>query len=201
MKRKAIFGGTFDPIHVGHLYIASKAIYDLALDEVIFMPDGNPPHKNNFNITDAYLRYEMVKMAVRYEPKFKVSDFEINKKGFCYTYETVEAFKAMEEDTQLFFLSGVDCLMELETWKNVDRILNNCTLTVFNRPGYMKEDIEKQKKVIEEKYKSKIIFMDVPPLDISSTEIRRSIKLGRSYACLLPESVWNMVVELKLYNE
>lgn len=200
MKRMAIFGGTFDPIHIGHLYIASRALYDLDIDEVVFMPSGNPPHKNNSNITDAYLRYEMVKMAVKYESRFKVSSFEVNKKEPCYTYETLEAIKRKEPDRELYFLSGADCLMELDTWKRVDRIFKSCTLVVFNRPGYGKNEISEQKSVIERRYGTKIIFLDIPLIDISSTEIRNAIRKGENPGCLLPEAVWNTIKEMNLYG-
>lgn len=200
MKKKAIFGGTFDPIHIGHLYIASRTLYDLNIDEVLFMPSGNPPHKINSNITDAYMRYEMVKMAVKYEPRFKVSNFEVDKKKPCYTYETIETMKIREPDTKWYFLSGADCLMELNTWKNVNIILKNCTLIVFNRPGYDKDEIVLQKKAIEKKYNTDVFFLDIPMVDISSTNIRNSIKKGENPGCLLPEGVWNTIRQLNLYK-
>jgi nicotinate-nucleotide adenylyltransferase len=200
MKKKAIFGGTFDPIHVGHLYIASRALYDLDIDEVVFMPSGNPPHKKNSNITDAYLRYEMVKTASKYEPRFIVSNFEVDKKKPCYTYETIEAMRLKEPDTKWYFLSGADCLMELNTWKNVDRILKICNLIVFNRPGYIKDEIIAQKNKIEDRYNTEILFLDIPLLDISSTGIRNAIKEGKNMSCLLSEGVWNTIRELNLYT-
>lgn len=199
MKKKAIFGGTFDPIHIGHLYIASRALYDLDIDEVVFMPSGNPPHKISSNITDAYLRYEMVKMAIKVEKRFKVSNYEIDKKKPCYTYETIEAMRNMEPDTKWYFLAGADCLMELNAWRNVDRILKNCTLIVFNRPGYIIDEISKQKSIIEEKYDTEILFLDIPLIDISSTGIRNDIRAGKNLGCLLSQGVWNMIKELNLY--
>lgn len=199
MKKKAIFGGTFNPIHIGHLCIAMNALYGLGLDEIIFMPCGNPPHKRDSNILDAYLRYEMVSMTIKYEEKFKVSNFEISRDVPSYTFETMEYFKKNEPDTIWYFLSGADCLMEIDSWKNVSRILNSCNLAVFSRPGYIKEDILKQKRIVEERYGKKIFFLDMPLIDISSTEIRNSIRAGKNVSCLLPESVWNFINQLNLY--
>lgn len=199
MKKKAIFGGTFNPIHMGHLCIAMNALYELGLDEIIFMPCGNPPHKRDADILDAYLRYEMVSMAAKCEKRFKVSNFEILRNVPSYTFETVEYFKKNEPDTIWYFLTGADCLMEIGSWKNVNRILNSCSLAVFSRPGYIKKDILKQKGIVEKRYGKEIFFLDMPLLDISSTEIRKSIKAHKNVSCLLPESVWNFINQLNLY--
>jgi len=200
MNRKAIFGGTFDPIHNGHLHIAYEALNFLNLDKIIFMPSGNPPHKLKVDKTDAFIRCELIKMAVRGESFFQVSDYEINRKEINYTYKTLEHFLSLEPDTDWYFITGVDCLMELDSWKNVDRILNGCKLVVFNRPGYEKEEILKQKLKIEKIYNKEIIFMDLPLLDISSSTIKKKIKNGDNVSYLMPNGVYNTVLELGLYR-
>lgn len=200
MIKKAIFGGTFDPIHNGHLYIAYEALYKLQLDNIIFMPSGNPPHKFGRNITDGFLRYEMVKMATRRENRFDVSDYELRKSNFSYTYETLKYFNNIEKDTMWYFLTGVDCLMDVESWKNSEEIFKLCRFVVFNRPGYGMKNIQDQKNRIERKYSSEIIFLDVPLLDISSTNIRKAIKEEKNVSCFLPESVYNTIEVLKLYS-
>lgn len=199
MIKKGIFGGTFDPIHNGHLYIASEALYRLGLDKVIFMPSGNPPHKSNKEITDGSIRYELVKMAIRDKSFFEVSDYEIRKKGLSFTYETMEYLKKNEYNVKLFFITGADCLMDLDLWKNVDRILNACTLVVFGRPGYNKNELLEQKKKIEDRYGKEIIFMDLLLLDISSSNIREDIRNGKVIDYFLPQGVYNSIVELGLY--
>ncbi|PRR77286.1 Nicotinate-nucleotide adenylyltransferase [Clostridium liquoris] len=199
MKKQAIFGGTFDPIHNGHLHIAYEALYKLNLDKIIFIPSGNPPHKFYREITDGYIRYEMVNMAIREEEKFELSDYEIKKSGFSYTYETLEYFKNSFQDIQWYFLTGVDCLMELDGWKNIDKIMEICELVVFNRPGFNKWAILRQKERVEKKYNKKIIFLDIPLLDISSTDVRRLIKENKNVRYFLPEGVYNTIKELKLY--
>jgi len=200
MNRKAIFGGTFDPIHNGHLHIAYEALSFLKLDKLIFMPSGNPPHKLKIDKTDAFIRCELIRMAIRGERLFQVSDYEINRKEVNYTYKTLEHFASLEEDTQWYFITGVDCLMELDSWKNVDRILNSSKLAVFNRPGYEKAEIIKQKDRIEKIYHKEIIFMDLPLLDISSSTIKKKVQKGNNVSYLMPQGVYNTVLELGLYK-
>lgn len=200
MKRKGIFGGTFDPIHNGHLHIAYEALYKLGLDKVIFIPSGNPPHKTDKIVTDAQLRFTLVKETIENEKKFQVSDYEIKKKNLSYTYETLNFFNSLQPETEWYFITGVDCLMEIDTWKNVHQILSQCKFVVFNRPGYNKQDIESQKRKIEEKYDKKIIFLDIPILEISSTQIREKIKKGESVSYLIPEKVNYLLNKMELYR-
>jgi len=201
MKRKAIFGGTFDPIHNGHLHIAYEALNFLNLDRLIFMPSGNPPHKLKVDKTDAFIRLELIRMATRGEKLFQVSDYEINRKEVNFTYKTLEHFNSLEPDIEWYFITGVDCLMELDSWKNVERILNSCKLVVFNRPGYEINEIMKQKSKVEGIYNKEIIFMDLPLLDISSSNIKKKIREGKNVNYLMPQGVYNTVVELGLYNK
>lgn len=203
MVKKAIFGGTFDPIHNGHIHIAYEAIYRLGLDKVVFMPTGNPPHKLKKRVTDAFLRYEMVKVAIRSESKFTVSNYEVNKPTLSYTYSTLEHFNKIESKTEWYFLTGADCLMDIEKWSKVDIIFKLCKFIVFNRPGFpvfTSEGIMAQKKRIEEKYSTDIIYLDAPLFDISSTVIRNSVREGKNINYFLPESVCNIIKQLNLYK-
>lgn len=200
MLKKGIFGGTFDPIHNGHLNIAYEALYALKLDKVYFMPTGKPPHKNVQGVTSSILRYEMVKMAIRSEEKFEVCDYEINKKNESYTYETVFYFKKKEKETEWYFITGADCLFTLEQWKNIKSIFTNCKLVVFERKGYNKKEILEQKRYIENKYNTDIILLKAPVLEISSTDIRESIKSGKKVDFLMPTGVYNTILNFKLYK-
>lgn len=200
MMKKGIFGGTFDPIHNGHLNIAYETLYDLNLDKLYFIPTGNPPHKSLNNITSAYLRYELVKMAIRDEEAFEVCDYEINKKKKSYTYETVKYFKEKENSTEWYFITGADCLFDLDKWKNTEEIFKNCNLVVFPRRGYNEKDIIKQKKYIEKKYNTKIKILKAPLLEISSTELRKRLKDNKRVDYLMPKGVYNTIKALNLYK-
>ncbi|MHC6179049.1 nicotinate-nucleotide adenylyltransferase [Clostridium sp. JNZ X4-2] len=203
MIKKAIFGGTFDPIHIGHIHIAYGALYDLKLDSIVFMPTGNPPHKLKENVTDALLRYDMVRNAIKSESKFTVSDYEINRPNLSYTYNTLEYFNKLEKQTQWYFLTGMDCLMDVENWNKVEDIFKLCQFIVFNRPGFPTftiKNIKEQKKKIEERYSTKIIYLNAPLLDISSTTIRNSISEGKNVDYLLPGNVSHIIKQLGLYK-
>ncbi|GAA0177534.1 nicotinate-nucleotide adenylyltransferase [Clostridium sediminicola] len=201
MKKKGVLGGTFDPIHNGHLHIAYEALYRLQLDEIIFMPSGNPPHKKEKDITNAETRYLLVKTAIEDEEKFNVSDYEIESKGYSYTYKTVEHLYQVEADTEWYFITGADCLMELDAWKNVEGIFEKCNFVVFTRAGYSKEQLLTQKRLVEEKYDKEIIFLDMPLIDISSTFIREKISNCKEVSYLIPWNLHNKIKELRLYKK
>lgn len=198
--RKAIFGGTFDPIHNGHMHIAYEALYNLNLDLIIFMPSGNPPHKVQKKVTEGKIRYEIVESAIKDEARFDISDYEINSNELSYTYKTLKHFNDLEPNTEWFFITGADSLIDLERWRNVKGILENCTLVVFTRPGYSLEEIKKQKKNIEEKYNADIIFLNMPVIDISSTIIKKKISENKNVKYLLPYEAYKIIKKLNLYK-
>ncbi|HEY8890367.1 MAG TPA: nicotinate-nucleotide adenylyltransferase [Clostridium sp.] len=198
--KKAIFGGTFDPIHIGHVHIAYEALYNLHLDKILFMPAGNPPNKLNEKITNSQIRYDLVKKAIECESDFEISDYEIKKKENSYTYETIELFSKSQRKTEWYFLIGVDSLMDLNNWKNVGRILDNCKLVVYNRAGFTVEEVLKQKKYVEQKFNKEIIFLDMSIIDISSTKIRKNIKQGKNVNYMLPGGVGTIIDKLHLYK-
>lgn len=199
--KKVIFGGTFDPIHNGHIHIAYEALYNLEVDEIIFMPAGHPPHKNNKRVTSGRVRYEMVLKAIEGEEKFSVSDYEIKNKGLSYTYNTLIHFNKIEPDTEWFFLVGVDSLMALKTWMNIDIILDNCTLVVFSRSGFLEKNVLEMKSRLEAEYNTNIIFLQMPLLDISSTTIKEKIAQHKVVNYLLPYKVEGMINKYNLYRD
>ncbi|MGY5240740.1 nicotinate-nucleotide adenylyltransferase [Clostridium tertium] len=198
MKKIGIIGGTFNPIHLAHLYIAYEAKCQLNLDKVIFMPAGSPPHKKNEDILEAPLRYKMVLEAIKKYEDFEISNYEIEKEGFSYTYETLENFKS--KDNILYFITGADCLINIEKWKNPDRIFKTSKLVVFNRPGYDKESLKLQKNEIEKKYNTSINFLDIMDLEISSTMIRDRIKDGKKIDFFIPKEVLDFIRKNNIYN-
>lgn len=198
MERLGIIGGTFDPIHLGHIYIAKQAKEKLNLDKVIFMPAGSQPLKINKKVTEASLRLEMVKKAIQGIGYFEVSDYEIKKEGISYTYLTLEEFFA--PNRELFFITGADCLMSLELWHGIEKIFKCCTFVVFTRPGYDKLELEKQKVKLEEKYITKIEVLEVNSPNISSTKIREGIRDNIDVSKFLPKSVLETIRKHGLYR-
>lgn len=203
MKRYGIIGGTFDPIHNAHLYIAYEAREQLDLDEVIFMPAGKQPFKVNNIVTDSKLRYEMVKIATEPFNEFSVSSYEIEKGGLSFTYETLQHFKGesydQNEDKELFFITGADCLISIEEWREVEKIFSLATLVVFARDGISKSEMIEKKKIIEEKYNGKIIILDLKELEISSTDIRERINQNKRIDFFVPQKVVDIIYNNELY--
>ena len=198
MKKIGIVGGTFNPIHLAHLYIAYEAKNQLNLDKIIFMPAGSPPHKKDEEVLEASLRYNMVCEAIKNYEDFEISNYEISKEGYSYTYETLENFKS--KDNELYFITGADCLMDIEKWKNPEEIFKLSKLTVFNRPGYSNKNLTIQKEKIESKFNTNIEFLDIINLEISSTMIRKRIKEGKRVDFFLPKEVLNYIKENNIYN-
>lgn len=201
MKKIGVLGGTFDPIHNGHVYIAYEAYKNLELDEVIFMPSGKPPHKRNRQITNDEIRYLMVEKAIEPYSFFTISNYEIEKNGLSFTYETLKYLKDSLGEVELYFITGADCLIQLDLWRNVDEIMNLSTFVVFNRPGFEKIDLLTQKGKVENKYNTKIEFLDLLNLEISSSLIRERIAKSLDVRFFLPEGVLNIIKEKKLYLE
>lgn len=199
MKKVGIIGGTFNPIHLAHLYIAYESKDQLNLDKVIFIPTGSPPHKDNRGVLRASLRYSMVEKAIASYDGFEISDYEIQKSGYSYTYETIEKFKT--DDCELFFITGADCLMDIEKWKFPERILELCTFVVFARGGYNNIKSLEQKKYIEKKYNTNIKFLDIIDLEISSSMIRKRIKDNKRVDFFMPKDVLDFIKEKGLYKE
>lgn len=214
MKRYGIIGGSFDPIHYAHLYIAYEAKKQLNLDKVIFMPAGKQPLKAKNKVTESNLRYDMVKIAIESFEEFSVSRYEIEKEGLSFTYETLEHFKGVDNDSdqyikhqefdceekELYFITGADCLMDIEKWKEVDKIFSLCTLVVFVRGGFNKQELMSQKRKIEEKYNGNIIILDLKELEISSTDIRERVAQNKRIDFFVPPEVVKYIDEKQLYN-
>lgn len=201
-KRYGIMGGTFDPIHTGHLVVADEVRTSFKLDKVIFIPTGDPPHKDQKNVSPGRNRYEMTLLATVTNPFFEISRLELDRKGITYTVDTiVELRKRFGDSVELFFITGADSLLELHKWKDSEKILEMCKIVAATRPGYDIDHMEGRLRELNELHKDKINTITTPGLQISSTDIRRRVKNNMSIKYLLPESVEIYIRKYKLYNE
>ncbi len=200
-KRIGIMGGTFDPIHIGHLILGETAYEQFHLDQVLFMPAGNPPHKRNrSNRATDEQRTEMVKIAIASNPHFALSLEEMNQDGFTYTYRTLERLKRQNPDTDYFFIMGADSLYEFEKWREPGRILAACTVLVATRDHTSDQRLDLAIENLKEKYNSNIQKMYSLNIDISSKLIRSWIEQGRTLAYYVPDPVISYIQKNKIYR-
>nr|WP_245628505.1 nicotinate-nucleotide adenylyltransferase [Fervidicola ferrireducens] len=201
MKRIGIMGGTFDPIHFGHLVTAEEARINFELDKVIFVPTGNPPHKKDYEVTEPEHRYLMTALATNSNPFFEVSRIEIERKGYSYTVDTLnQLVEIYGKDTSLFFISGADAVLDILTWKNIKGVLDVCTFIAATRPGYPIKKLKDKLEEIKKLYGKDVYLLEVTAIAISSTEIRRRVKEGRSIKYLVPEGVEEYILKNGLYR-
>ncbi len=195
MKKIGIMGGTFDPIHVGHLMIAEAVWDEYKLDKILFVPCANPPHKNNV-LTSAKHRFNMTLLATCSNPHFEVSAIEIERTGPSYTVDTIKELKRIYgDDTELYFIIGADCIQELPTWHKIDELLKLCQFIATRRPSYTTDlDI-----IANEFSDYNIKVLETPELEISSTDIRQRIKKGYSIQYITTEQVQQYIRKEELY--
>jgi len=198
--RLGIFGGTFYPVHYGHLLLAETCRQELDLDEVRFLPAGNPPHKSH-DISDGHARADMIKLAVSGYPEFKVDRREIRRAGPSYTVLTLDEIASEFPESELFFLMGADSLVDFPGWREPDRILELSTVVACNRPGHPLPDKEQLVSVTGELDTSRILMKTMPGTDISATDLRDRIDDGRGLRFLTPRAVEMFLTEHKLYAE
>ena len=201
-SRIGIMGGTFDPIHYGHLAAAEAARVEFGLCKVIFMPAGNPPHKQSQKISDAEHRYRMTALATSSNSGFEVSRLEVDKAGITYTFDTMEELRSIYgEAPEIYFITGADAVLELLTWYKIGELLTLCKFIAVTRPGFDIWKLEQKIAEITSKYDGEIICLEVPLLEISSTDIRERIKNGKPVKYLLPEEVEAYIHKNGLYKE
>lgn len=198
LKAYGIMGGTFDPVHNGHLLMAESAMGQLGLDEVLFIPDGDPPHKAF--LAPAADRLRMVELAVSGRSGFRVLDMEVKREGQTFTVDTLERLAAASPDDRLTFIVGADTLMLLETWRNFPRVAQLLSgIACAPRPGLPAEAVERQRASLAERYGLSIALLDMAPIDISSTEVRHAVARGLPIHRLVPGRVAEYIRERALY--
>lgn len=188
-----IMGGTFDPIHLGHLFIAQEIFEQLKLDKIVFIPNGTPPHKTA-RVSERD-RLEMVEDAISDNPNFEVSDIELFKNENSYTVNTLTELMERAPKSDIYFIIGSDSALDIGKWKNYKKIFELCTIVCYTRPGF---DIKRMD--IEEDLKGKIIFVDALMLEISSTDIRKRILENKCIKYLVRETTENFIKKKNLYR-
>jgi nicotinate-nucleotide adenylyltransferase len=195
MKRRIGFlGGTFDPIHLGHLILAQQLVEQFQLKKVLFIPSAAPPHKDDIKVSPTHHRFEMTRAAVEDNRLFEISDIELKREGKSYTIDTITELKKLHPDSDLYFLAGSDVLTEFDTWKDPERIFEQVKVALGTRPGYDKVDMDN-------KFFSKTIMVEINGLHVSSTQVRHRVKEGKSIKYLVPLKVEEYIKAKGLYKE
>ncbi|MBN1823454.1 MAG: nicotinate (nicotinamide) nucleotide adenylyltransferase [Endomicrobiales bacterium] len=192
VKNIGLFGGSFDPVHRGHTALALAAMKEYGLDRVVFIPAKIPPHRNRKKLTAPANRLKMLTLALRPFRRFSIDRYELNRKGTTYTYQTVSHFRSKYPKCDIFFIIGSDSLIELGTWKRIDRILDSCTFITGRRKGVKVPD--------RCRYAGRVKFIKKAMPAVSSTGIRQSIRKGRSPAAAVAAPVGRYIAAKGLYK-
>lgn len=201
VKRLGVLGGTFDPIHFGHLVAAEAAAEVLDLDRVLFVPCGRPPHRPAGQTTPAEHRYLMTVLATAGNPRFRVSRMELDRPGPSYTVDTLEELRAeLGPDVALIFIVGADAFLGMDRWKDRERILELAEVAVVSRPGWNDGAVEARLQAMPAHLAARVRHLDIDPLNISARELRRRLSQGRSVRYLLPQQVLDYIQQHGLYR-
>ncbi len=194
--RLGIMGGTFDPIHHGHLFVAEEARARFRLDKVLFVPNGQPPHKKGVVITPSNHRYNMALIATHSNGAFGCSTLETSRAGLSYTVDTLAQLRAQEPDAELFYITGVDAVADILSWKRHEEVIQAATFIAATRPGF---DISSLKSRLPVAYLQRILLLGSTAIGISSTEIRTRLGQGLAVRYMLPDGVLEYIRKQKLY--
>lgn len=196
-----IMGGTFDPIHNGHLMLGRAALEAFGLDRVWYMPNGNPPHKDSSSIeTDVHDRVEMVRLAISSCREFRLEPYEAKRREVSYSYSTMEYFRGIYPEDDFYFIIGADSLFMIDKWVHPERIFPTCTvLAAYRDEINTRQAMEEKIRKLTETYGARIRLLVTPLVRISSHELRNEVREGRSIAGYVPEAVNTYILEKHLY--
>ncbi len=201
-RKVGIMGGTFDPIHMGHLILGEAAYEQLFLDKVLFMPCGNPPHKRDRrDRASDEERVEMIRLSIRNNPHFELSLIEMHDKGYTYTYKTLEELRAVHPDTDYYFIIGADSLYSFPQWMEPQRIADACTLVAAVRNHTPVSEIKEKMREVEEQFSARILLLDTMNIDISSHHIREWASQGKSLRYYVRDEVSDYIRDHHLYRK
>ncbi len=193
-------GGTFNPIHNGHLFLAEHAYEQAGLEYVLFMPTMNPPHKAGITVESAEHRINMVRLALKDNSHFKISDIELQRPGITYTSDTLKALKENEPDTEYYFIVGADSLMMMSYWMEPQTVFRLSTIVAGGREQSSQEQLEEQARLLENEYNGKIILLDMPIMELSSEKIRERVAKEKTIRYYVPDEVGIYIKENNLYT-
>ena len=195
-----IFGGSFDPVHLGHVALAEDACEQAGLKEVIMIPARIQPFKQDKKTASGHDRLRMLALEAEWNDRITVSSYELDNDGVSYTYLTMRAMQERHPDDRLYFICGADSLLKIDTWMNAEELLTSYSYIIGARPGYKEQEVAEQKKYLEEKYRTEIILINNKQMDISSTEIRERLEKGLSVDDLVSPKVERYIKEHELYR-
>lgn len=199
-RRVGLMGGTFDPIHIGHLILAECAYEQFQLEQVLFLPAGNPPHKDKRKVgaTDAQ-RIDMVRLAIEGNPHFKLDPEEMLRQGYTYTKDTLNLLTQQHPDIDYYFIIGADSLMAFDTWYHPEEICRDSILAVAVRDQMSLEKIQAKMHELEERFRARIYLLQTPDVDIASSHLRQMRSQKRSIRYYVTDPVWQYIEEHALY--
>ena len=198
-KKIAIMGGTFNPIHTGHLVAAEAVRQELNIDKVLFIPTGNPPHKESNPMYNEH-RYLMAVLATVTNPHFEVSRVELDREGKTYAIDTVKEIHKLYKGSELYYITGADAIAQILTWKEPEELLSLCKFVAVTRPGYDKTALMATIDNLNEKHRGQISLLEVPALSISSTDIRNRVHSHKTIKYLVPQSVEEYILKSDMYT-
>ncbi len=200
MKKIGIMGGTFNPIHFGHLFLAENAYEQLGLDQVWFIPSKNPPHKRKPEDITEQQRIDMIQLAIQENPHFELSTLELEREGMTYTADTMKILREQNPDIAYYFIIGADSLFLMDQWYQPQVIFDNCTIAAANRDNADQAALEKQVQLLKKQFNANIILIDMPTVQVSSCNIRERVAARKSIRYYLPGSVREYIESKHLYR-
>lgn len=198
-KRIGILGGTFNPIHYSHLILAVNAYDQYKLDEVLIIPAGQPPHKQNEDIIAEEHRVKMIKLAIEDQPYIRLSSIELNRETLSYTSVTLQELVDENPDTEYYFIMGADSMFQIETWNQPATIMRLANILVATRYSVSDEILDEQIRYLNEKYSARIFRLPIPNIDLSSKMIRERIRHGQTIKFFIPKKVEEYIYDNHLY--
>jgi len=200
MSKIGIMGGTFNPIHFGHLFLAENAYEQVGLDKVLFMPSKNPPHKEVMCKVTEKQRVDMIEIAIHDNPHFELSTLELNREGMTYTADTLQVLKEQNPDTEYYFIVGTDSLFMMHSWKDPQVVFDLCTVLVAARDNANADEIHKHMDYLKKSFHAKVEHIEMPMLQIASADIRERVEKAHTVRYYMPAPVIQYITDHSLYS-